>query len=322
MMARFLACAALASAGLWGTLFGAPAAANPLCADPAASCRALISTDCLPRLAAGSEALALPQGAEGCEGERKAYIACVTKATTECASDGGGPRFAPEVQAKLSADCDRCPSMIALPKGAFTMGSSVANESPPHQVTVSRAIAMSAAEISFDEWDFCASDGGCAPISEDGGWGRGGQPVINVTYEAALGYAAWLSARTGRRYRLPTESEWEYAARANGAPAVEINCRNCAGGRGQPVATGRANGFGLAHMVGNVAEWTLDCRTTDYSRASGQAHQAQGGGRCVERVTRGGSWADRSSKATVSNRSFRKGALGAKTIGFRVVREE
>lgn len=297
------------------------AAAQPLCADPAASCRALVTTDCMDRLAAGAIALETVPG--DCEGQRVAYVACVKKATVECASEGGGAGFAARSpQAGSARECDRCPEMIPLPSGAFMMGSAVANESPVHRVAVTQAIAMSEAEISFEEWDFCVADGGCAAIDDDGGWGRGGQPVVNVTYEQARRYADWLTARAGRRYRLPTEAEWEYAARAGGGAAVGVNCRDCGGKRGQPVASGAANAFGLVNMVGNVAEWTADCRTADYSRAPAEAHVAPIDAGCLERVTRGGSWADRSAAATASNRSFRKTTIASKAIGFRVVREE
>ena len=109
--------------------------------------------------------------------------------------------------------------MVVIPAGKFLMGSSVSelgrndNEGPQHEVTIAQPFAASKFEVTFDEWDACVAFGNCAQVS-DSSWGHGTRPVINVTWRDAQQYAAWLSKITGKAYRLLTETEWEYAARA------------------------------------------------------------------------------------------------------------
>lgn len=115
-------------------------------------------------------------------------------------------------------DCALCPEMVVLPAGEFTMGSSntestLPDEKPAHTVRIARAFAVGKFEVTFQEWDACAAEGDCKP-ADDEDWGRGRRPVINIDHAAAKTYAAWLSRRTGKSYRLLSEAEWEYAARA------------------------------------------------------------------------------------------------------------
>ena len=113
-----------------------------------------------------------------------------------------------------------CPEMVVVPAGQFVMGPSanekgrLRNEGPQHTVTIARPFAVSKFELTFDEWDACVTYGDCEPLVNDNGWGRGRRPVINVTWDDARRYAAWLSKMTGKTYRLLSEAEWEYAARA------------------------------------------------------------------------------------------------------------
>jgi formylglycine-generating enzyme required for sulfatase activity len=124
----------------------------------------------------------------------------------------------------LLKECARqCPEMIVLPAGKFMMGSPdeekdrFGDEDPRHEVTIAAPFAVSKTEVTFPEWDACVAAGACARVSDSAGWGRDGRPVINVSWDDAKQYVAWLSRMTGKGYRLLTEAEWEYAARAGSA---------------------------------------------------------------------------------------------------------
>jgi formylglycine-generating enzyme required for sulfatase activity len=114
-------------------------------------------------------------------------------------------------------DCAGCPPMVVIPAGEYTMGSlrSEQQAEAPHRVIIAAPFAVSKFEITFDEWDSCVADRGCDYYRpDDEGWGRGTLPVMNVSWENAKAYVAWLSRKTGKAYRLLSEAEWEYAARA------------------------------------------------------------------------------------------------------------
>ncbi len=114
-------------------------------------------------------------------------------------------------------DCAKCPQMVVVPAGEFTMGSppSEMEAEAQHRVTIAYPLAVSKFTITFSEWDACVKDGGCDGYRpDDEGWGRGRRPVIDVSWENAKAYAAWLSVKTGKPYRLLSEAEWEFAARA------------------------------------------------------------------------------------------------------------
>ena len=178
-----------------------------------------------------------------------------------------------------------CPEMVVVPAGSFTMGSPKTEraherdgtgEDPQHSVTIAKQFAVSEFEVTFADWDACVAAGGCngyKPLDE--GTGRGNKPVINVNWEDAQQYVAWLSAVTGKTYRLLSEAEYEYATRAgtqtaypwgNGiklTDAAMANCNGCGdqwgGYQTAPVGSFAPNRFGLYDMVGNVWEWTEDC---------------------------------------------------------------
>ena len=214
-------------------------------------------------------------------------------------------------------DCSECPQMVYIPAGSFRMGDiqggGDSDEKPVHRVSV-KAFLMSATEVTFDQWDTCVAAGGCddsGPRSAggDNGWGRGSRPVIEVSWEDAQQYVKWTSAKTGEQYRLPTEAEWEYAARAgsetkyswgNAASHDYANygtdscCDGLAKGKDKwkytsPVASFAANAFGLYDMHGNVWEWTQDCLNGSYKDAPSDG-TAWLSGNCGRRVLRGGSW--------------------------------
>jgi formylglycine-generating enzyme required for sulfatase activity len=201
-----------------------------------------------------------------------------------------------------------CPEMVVVPAGEFMMGSSADesdhydNEDPLHRVTIARPLAVSKFEVTFEQWDACVAVGTCAQVP-DSNMGRGTQPVINVSWDHAQRYVTWFSKMTGRSYRLLSEAEWEYAARAGTTTAYSwgdelgknnANCNGCVSEwdsrRTAPVGSFGPNQFGLYDMHGNVWEWVEDCLHTNYEGApdDGSAWIAQGD--CNNRVIRGGSW--------------------------------
>jgi len=198
------------------------------------------------------------------------------------------------------------PKMVAIPGGSFSMGcvsgkDCADDEKPVHQVTLS-PFQMSATEITFEQYDVCVAFGGCAHAPGDEGWGRGDRPVINVSWEDAQQYIQWLNQETGKQYRLPTEAQWEYAARAGSATKyswgneIGSNQANCDGCGSQwdnkqtaPVGSFAANAFGLYDMHGNVWEWCQDWYGSGYYQSS-PATDPQGSSSGVLRVSRGGSW--------------------------------
>jgi formylglycine-generating enzyme required for sulfatase activity len=165
---------------------------------------------------------------------------------------------------------EHCPEMVVVPTGEFMMGSRATeegrypNEGPPHKVTIAEPFAVSKYDVTFADWDACFSVGGCPQIS-DNDFGRKRRPVINVSWDEAQQYVAWFRKMTGRPYRLLSEAEWEYAARA-GKQAVypwgdkigenNANCSGCGSewdnDRTSPVGSFNANAFGLYDMAGNV----------------------------------------------------------------------
>jgi formylglycine-generating enzyme required for sulfatase activity len=200
-----------------------------------------------------------------------------------------------------------CPEMVVLPGGEFMMGSSADdadhydNEGPMHRVTIDQPIAVSKFEVTFDQWDACAVLGGC-PRVPDSNMGRGTRPVINISWDHAQQYVAWLAKMTGRPYRLLSEAEWEYAARAGTTTAYSwgdelgknnANCNGCGsewdGRQTAPVGSFAPNPFGLYDMHGNVWEWVQDCLHADYEGAPTDGSPWLEGN-CNERVIRGGSW--------------------------------
>lgn len=206
---------------------------------------------------------------------------------------------------KAFKDCGDCPEMVVLPKGSFEMGDlnglGGKYEQPVHRVTINYALAVGRFEVTFDNWAACIRDGACSTKS-DGGWGRGNRPVLNANWHDAKQFTKWLSQKSGFHYRLLSEAEWEYAARAGTVTAYSFgrvigwnraNCRGC-GSRWDnrltaPVGSFRPNPFGLYDMHGNVWEWTEDCQNKNYDGAptDGGAWIA---GNCKERGLRGGSF--------------------------------
>ncbi len=230
-------------------------------------------------------------------------------------------------------DCNGCPEIAAIPSGSFQMGSNdlYEFEKPVHAVTV-RAFYLGTREVTYEEWDLCIDQGGCSYRPDDRGLGRGKRPVADIHWNDANAYLAWLSTRTGKRYRLPTESEWEYAARAGTTTtypwgeAMVKDRANCNGCTDQPrratVAVGQfpPNGFGLYDMAGNAAEWVADCWSDNY-RTAPRDGSASSVPTCRERVLRGGSFNNDPRYLRSAARFKYDADVRFYTNGFRVARE-
>lgn len=237
------------------------------------------------------------------------------------------------------ADCAKdCPEMVVVPAGSFAMGAPALeagrelSEGPQHNVTIGKPFAVSKFELTFAEWDACAAQGECSSQISDGGFGRGRQPVINVNWDDAQRYVAWLSKVTGKPYRLLTEAEYEYAARAGTQTAypwgdqVGANNANCAacgsewdGHKTAPVGSFAPNRFGLYDMVGNVWEWVADCWNDNYHGApvDGSAWMT---GDCSHHRLRGGSWTSVPDELRAANRGRTATDNRFDVISFRVGR--
>lgn len=193
------------------------------------------------------------------------------------------------------------PKMTQISPGSFMMGGSGEHVGTPiHKVQFTKPFAIAQYETTFDEYDRFAQ-ATSRPLPKDEGWGRGSRPVINVSWEDAKAYAQWLSQQTGKRYRLPTEAEWEFAARSRGQDQMwpgtsdKSQLKDYAvygTNRTESVGTKKPNSLGLYDMSGNVSEWLEDCSHENYkgAPADGSAWLEESGGDCRRRVIRGGSW--------------------------------
>ena len=250
---------------------------------------------------------------------------------------------------KTFRDCAGCPEMVVVPAGSFWQGSEdgapgvLRNETPRRTVTFAEPFAIGVHEVTFEQWARCVEDGGCSQRPPDNGWGRGDRPVIMVSWNDAVAYTDWLSRQTGQAYSLPSESQWEYAARAGqegdwlGGDATSVcafanvagsesglrwqhaDCADPAALQTLPVGSLQPNAFGLYDVIGNVAEWTLDCMNLSYLDAPADG-SAWGRGICSSRMTRGGSWFTGSKDIRLPARFNLKTGDRNDFTGFRVVR--
>jgi formylglycine-generating enzyme required for sulfatase activity len=281
---------------------------------------------------------------------------CATGMALAQRTPGAGALDGFPVAGGVIKDCPQCPEMVVVPAGQFSMGSPSGepdrddDESPQHTVTIARPFAAGKYEVTFDQWDACVTEGSCVRAADDG-WGRGRRPVIRVSYEHAIGYTEWLSKKTGKRYRLLSEAEWEYAARSgsqgprfwgamadracefeNGADAAlakqkpagwkdEWGIHSCDDGqpRTAPVGAFKPNAFGLHDMLGNVSEWVEDCYHTSYEGAPTDG-RAWTTGDCPRRVIRGGNWSHSPAGVRSANRNGDPPSLHNMIVGFRVGR--
>lgn len=251
-------------------------------------------------------------------------------------------------------DLPEAPEMVVLPRGRFLMGSPEgeegrnSNQSPQHEVRIAYDLAVGKYAVTFDEWDACVADGGTEYVPDDEGWGRGRHPVINVSWQDAQDYLRWLNRKAGlsnkpkgEQYRLLSEAEWEYAARAGTtgpfgfegviSPA-KVNyysndtyggsAKDSRGYRGRTVEVGSlpANRWGLHEMHGNVREWVQDCWHDNYSGAPTDGSAWTTGCSRVGRVLRGGSWYNKPGDVRSANRLRYSTSYRSNSIGFRVAR--
>jgi formylglycine-generating enzyme required for sulfatase activity len=228
-----------------------------------------------------------------------------------------------------------CPIMIVVLAGKFMMGSPESendrsnDEGPQHEVTIGQPFAVGKTDVTFAEWDKCVAAGGC-PNAADSGWGRDDRPVINVTWDEAKIYSAWLAKQTGKPYRLLTEAEWEYAARAGNSGRYSFGDDEALLGdyawfsdnsdaKTQPVGTKKPNAFGLYDMHGNVWQWVEDCYNESYSGTptDGSAVTSKD---CGRRASRGGSWSGDPAILRSANRNGFTAFYRVGNTGFRVGR--
>lgn len=276
-----------------------------------------------------------------------------------CLKPGGGQQ-----KGQSFRDCPSCPEMVIAPAGSFMMGSPRneagdlssgtpehnRREDPQHLVEIPRPFAVGRFSVTFEEWDACAMEGGCGEYRpDDKGWGRGRRPVINVSWGDARAYVKWLGHKTGKAYRLLSEAEREYVARAGtitaywwgataatahanfgydstngethvfeGEPAGEFRNQTL------PVSDLAPNPWGLHHVHGNVAEWGEDCWHDSYKGKPEDLKRTGGAwrvGDCFYRIRRGGAWDDRRIYLRSASRSFGEFDDRAEHTGFRVARD-
>jgi formylglycine-generating enzyme required for sulfatase activity len=244
---------------------------------------------------------------------------------------------------KVFKECGKCPEMVIVPAGEFTMGSPsdepMRQEGPQVEVTIAKPFAVGRFAVTFDEWDACVADGGCGGYRPaDEGWGRGRRPVINVSWDDAQKYVAWLSRKTGKSYRLPSEAEREYVTRADtttpfwwgssitpeqanydGSHVYNGGSKGEYRKRTMPVDSFAQNPWGLYNVHGNVWEWTADCWDEPNSANPGD-ERARTSAACSQHVLRGGSWVSPPADLRTAQRN--KGYTVSRnfSLGFRVAR--
>ncbi|MBK8183853.1 MAG: SUMF1/EgtB/PvdO family nonheme iron enzyme [Candidatus Competibacteraceae bacterium] len=286
---------------------------------------------------------------------RKAYWAylercaatCSYRAEAEAALARLGPKN-PIMRDRLS-DGSQGPELVVIPAGRFEMGSPAGergryNDEQQHPASIAKSFAIGKYELMFFEYERFANATGRS-LPPDQGWGRGRRPVVNVSWRDAKNFTEWLSQQTGQRYRLPTETEWEYAARAGTASSrywgddpnqgcpyanaadydgkkvfVGWTVMQCRDGNiyTAPAGTYRNNDYGLHDVLGNVLEWTCSLYAPDY-QAPSQVCQEPEGDR--QFVVRGGSWNDEPRNVRSADRHRNQPDFRDYFLGFRVVRE-
>jgi formylglycine-generating enzyme required for sulfatase activity len=265
----------------------------------------------------------------------------------------------PPANPKIFKDCAHCPEMVEVPAGRFVMGEELdrrrrePNEDPAHEVVLTRAFAVGRYEVTLGEYRAFVAATGDEPAGGCKVWKNGirdedrsknwldpgyptddRQPVVCVNWDEAVAYTKWLTETTGKRYRLPTEAEWEYAARSGSGTrfwwgdhfvAGQANCRDCGSEwddeRAAPVGQFLPNYFGLYDMHGNVQEWVEDCWHGNYLGAPPDGSAWKKDGNCERRVVRGGTWNEPKDDIRSGNRNKDGADNHTGALGFRVARD-
>ncbi|MEZ5471331.1 MAG: SUMF1/EgtB/PvdO family nonheme iron enzyme [Marinicella sp.] len=238
----------------------------------------------------------------------------------------------PMIPGETFKDCADCPEMVVIPTGSFSMGSNEDKKEQPIHIVNIKQFAMSTTEVTFAQWDACYNAGGCSQKADDYDNGRGSRPVVDVNWNDAKEYVKWLSQKTNKNFRLPSEAEWEYAARAGSTTkyswgdSIGSNKANCKSSHcgsydsfTSPVKSFNANAFGLYDMHGNVWEWVEDCWNNSYSGAPNDGGVWENGN-CIRRVVRGGGWISFASSLRSAKRIGKTSNRYA-DYGFRVVQD-
>jgi formylglycine-generating enzyme required for sulfatase activity len=306
----------------------------------------------------------------------------LAQTSTPAPTAKGAPAAAPTV-AGAFRDCPTCPELVIVPAGEFTLGTSIDDpeadvargESPPLAITMTRAYAIGRTEVTVAQFRAFvaatqyASLGECRHVDR-GGWSaertrdwqnpgfpqQPDEPVVCVSWDDAKAYVDWLAKSTGKAYRLPSETEWEYAARGGtttprywgsrdsqeGEPlslacdnanvydasavatlALDVPNANCSDKRTytSPVGSFKSNAFDLVDAIGNAREWLQDCYTTSYRGRPQDGRAWEWGGGCELRGVRGGSWATRPSQSRSAARGAEPQGQRQSDLGFRVARD-
>ncbi|HJV88614.1 MAG TPA: SUMF1/EgtB/PvdO family nonheme iron enzyme [Noviherbaspirillum sp.] len=230
-------------------------------------------------------------------------------------------------------DCATCPDLVALPAGEFTMGSNTSDpsEKPAHRVTIGTPFAIGKYEVTVAHWDACADAGACPrPDNENR---PKNTPMRDVSWDDAQLYVKWLAKVTGKPYRLPTEAEWEYAARGGTTTRYwwgdqmqrgKADCKDCGDpwqeNAPTPVGSFAPNPFGLYDTSGSVWEWVSDCWHNNYKGAPHDG-KAWDEANCRMRVIRGGSWREGASYMPSTTRFKYDASVRQSQNGFRVARD-
>ena len=248
----------------------------------------------------------------------------VTAPTTAAAA----PRAGADIK-----DCPACPVLVALPAGSFTMGNNASDpsEKPAHQVAIGAPFAIGKFEVTVQQWNACVDARACPKVAQPANTGANA-PMRDLSWDDAQQYVKWLGAATGKPYRLPTEAEWEFAARGGSATpywwgeqmvAGKANCKDCgppwSADRPANVGSFGANRYGLHDTSGSVWEWVSDCWHNNYKDAPADG-RSWDQPNCRVRVIRGGSWREGTAYMVASTRFKYDASVRQSQNGFRVAR--
>lgn len=225
------------------------------------------------------------------------------------------------------------PPVLPLSTGFYMMGGRRFLEKPRHYVKIDNPVFLMTTEVTFDDYNqFCRDTG--HPVPDDFSWGHGQRPVMNVTWQDAIDYAEWLTVQTGILYRLPFETEWEWAAKSgsdiqypwgNSFKKAQANCKSCGSEWDNrmtaPVRSFPANGLGFHDMVGNLWEWVQDCWVENYVNAPENQSERKYSGRCGNYTIRGGAWNSPVRQTSTTSRLGVWANTKSNYIGFRLVRD-